>query len=131
VILYPKQITAETKKFLVYYLGWQSECLSANNNQALTYDAVSCCLRFIRLSLKKTSSDSYGLKLGTRIFIQDIQPGSLADKGRDLTSGDTVLMVRGVNGIVLYQERNQNFAKGGAWNWKILWDPFHKVVSVT
>ena len=39
-------------------------------------------------------ADSYGLKLGTRIFIQDIQPGSLADKSSEITSGDTVLMVR-------------------------------------
>jgi len=36
--------------------------------------------------------DSYGLKLGTRIFIQDIQPGSLADKSTEIASGDTILM---------------------------------------
>nr|XP_026690396.1 tight junction protein ZO-2 isoform X2 [Ciona intestinalis] len=48
--------------------------------------------------LKKTRwNNSYGLKLGTRIFIQDIQPGSLADKSSDISAGDTILMINGRN----------------------------------
>uniref|UniRef100_H2ZLR5 Tight junction protein ZO-2 n=1 Tax=Ciona savignyi TaxID=51511 RepID=H2ZLR5_CIOSA len=48
--------------------------------------------------LKKTRwNNSYGLKLGTRIFIQDIQPGSLADKSSEISAGDTILMINGRN----------------------------------
>jgi len=28
------------------------------------------------------------------------------------------------------QERNQDFAKGGAWKWKILWSHFDDVFSL-
>ena len=41
----------------------------------------------------KMGKGSYGLRLGTRIFIQDVQPGSLADQ-KGLKSGDTVLAIR-------------------------------------
>ena len=37
---------------------------------------------------------SYGLRLGTRIFIQDVQPGSLADQ-KGLKRGDLVLAING------------------------------------
>ncbi|XP_039261919.2 tight junction protein ZO-1-like isoform X2 [Styela clava] len=48
--------------------------------------------------LKKTRwNNSYGLKLGTRIYIQDIQPGSLADKNPELKAGDTIMMINGRN----------------------------------
>jgi len=33
--------------------------------------------------------------------------------------------------MVTFKERNQDFAKGGAWNWKILWCYFDDVFSVT
>jgi len=48
--------------------------------------------------LNKTKhNNSYGLKLGTRIFVQDIQPGSLADKSKLISAGDTVFMINGRN----------------------------------
>mgnify|MGYP000304746480 CR=1 FL=1 len=42
----------------------------------------------------KMSKISYGLRLGTRIYIQDVQPGSLADQQR-LKAGDVVLKING------------------------------------
>jgi len=42
----------------------------------------------------KHSKESYGIRLGTRIFIQDVQPNSLADQ-RGLKKGDTVLEING------------------------------------
>lgn len=42
----------------------------------------------------KMGKGSYGLRLGTRIFIQDVQPGSLADQ-KGLKRGDLVLAING------------------------------------
>ena len=42
----------------------------------------------------KHSKESYGIRLGTRIFIQDVQPGSLADQ-KGLKRGDLVLDING------------------------------------
>ena len=42
----------------------------------------------------KMGKGSYGLRLGTRIFIQDVQPGSLADQ-KGLKRGDVVLAING------------------------------------
>jgi len=49
------------------------------------------------LSKGKMAKASYGIRLGTRIYIQDVQPGSLADQ-RGLKSGDIVLAING-NGV--------------------------------
>ena len=40
----------------------------------------------------KHSKESYGIRLGTRIFIQDVQPGSLAHQ-KGLKKGDMVLEI--------------------------------------
>ncbi|CBY21340.1 unnamed protein product [Oikopleura dioica] len=47
------------------------------------------------LSKGKIAKASYGIRLGTRIYIQDVQPGSLADQ-RGLKSGDIVLAINGI-----------------------------------
>ena len=49
-----------------------------------------------RVVLKKgqNSNESYGIQLGTRIFIQDIQPNSLADR-HGLKRNDTILDING------------------------------------
>ena len=47
-----------------------------------------------RVVLTKSSNESYGIQLGTRIFIQDVQPNSLADR-HGLKRNDTILDING------------------------------------
>lgn len=50
-------------------------------------------------SMDFSISDTYGLKFGTRLFIQDIKEGSLAEKHPELKTGDTIMMVNFLFGI--------------------------------